>query len=324
MLRNFDDIMGNIDPFNYKIKENIAEGPATEIYRAIEKKSLKEYAIIFSFHKKNELKRYIDTLMRLRNIYLPGVVKLYGYKIYKNNNNIDDLEHFFNENLYYGDYKSYFYLIRVYDLMKNGNIRKMRIKDTNNQIIKPLNIIKIIYGISSTMKSLHDIHFLHRNLKPTKIFLNENYEPQILLDIESVFMKENEFLNESEKLFSEGYHLFVPYMNTVFNAPEIAEKKDYSYPIDVYSFGIILYILFSKKNPLRTHSYKINLIRPSNISDDIWELIIRCTYEDPDRRISFKEIIDYIKINKFFIDENENKFDFLVLMEYQKKLELTQ
>lgn len=324
MIRNFDDIMGNIDPFDYEIKENIDSGPGSMFYRATEKKSEKEFAICFSVHEKNELNRYINTLVRIKEIDLPGVVKLYGYKIY-----IDECDHlkYFKEDIFYGNNENYFYLIRILDLMKNGNIKKLLTKNHQqkeqfNKIINPTNINKFIFGVCSTMKSLHDIQFIHRNLKPTKIFLDENYEPRIMLDVESVFLNGKNYLNESHKLYSGvRVRYFVPYLNSIFNAPEILEEYDYSYPVDVYSFAIVLYSIFSSKTPKkRIKGQKVQLIQPLNISDDIWKLIKSCSSEDPNQRPSFEEIVMRLKEERINFDKND--FNLIEFLEYQNRIEL--
>jgi serine/threonine protein kinase len=153
-------------------------------------------------------------------------------------------------------------------------------------------ISKAIFGVAATMCQLHDRHVLHRDLKPGNVLLNERGEPLLTgFDL-------SRFYSQSDQM-TEG-HVGSP----VFMAPEIfaTDLVAYSEKIDVYSFGLFLYSIFTDSYTLtsgpvrssqrlmmevaRGHRY----VRPARMPDAFWQLICECWDSAPDRRPSFAEI----------------------------------
>lgn len=109
-----------------------------------------------------------------------------------------------------------------------------------NEKIKKIDLTKkliISYGIARVMQFLHHNKIVHRNLRPSNIYLDSHYHP---------FLS-----NFNMAIFTDAplpYYLIKKSFE--YTAPEFI--KDYknnqcSFKIDVYSFGLILWnLLFGK------------------------------------------------------------------------------
>jgi serine/threonine protein kinase len=99
-------------------------------------------------------------------------------------------------------------------------------------MLDPTKYSKIVFGIVAGMAHLHSLGFLHHDLKPHNILLNESLEPIIA-----------------------GLELALPYSSSdqrtcgtaLFLAPELFESDEliHGFPLDVYSFAVTLYFLFA-------------------------------------------------------------------------------
>lgn len=169
---------------------------------------------------------------------------------------------------------------------------------------------KIIYGIASAMKYLHDRNIVHRDLKPEKVLLNSNCEP-VLSDFSFSRIITESSLNVSNNLGT-------PF----FMAPELfgdEEEVKISNKIDVYSFAMTLLSFFTMKYKFdvktpRSITGFADLIRSGNrciIPDEVpkfyKDLINSCWETNPDKRPSFSEIVNLFESSKDFLLGNADK-----------------
>lgn len=107
------------------------------------------------------------------------------------------------------------------------------IKDWNNT-----KDLIIIFGIASSMSYLHSYDILHRNLKPSNIFIDEKYHPKIA-----------DFGHYTKSYVDKTmtYHATMGVKrNPEYCAPEVLSGPDFIKPSDVYSFAMIVYELIAK------------------------------------------------------------------------------
>ena len=215
--------------------------------------------------------------------------------------------------------------ITASEYAKNGDIKNimekyLESKGEQNNNLNPTIRSKIIFGVAAIMKKLHKNNIIHRDLKMTKILLDDNFEP-ILITTFAAIMK-------SDTAESEYY------MTALFYAaPETIDDFKYDFPSDVFSYSIILYFMFAthedlNSNKIRNHYlYYKNLLegkrlnKPSNIPDPYWELIEKCWDNDPYKRPTFDEITEYLKDDKYAINEFGMTTDLNELHEYQKRID---
>lgn len=176
----------------------------------------------------------------------------------------------------------------------------------------------ILYGVAEGMKFLHEKDYIHCNLKPENILLNNNYFPLICDYGFSKLYDQDEFIsfaNDNDK---------ISYM-----APEFLLGKKYDNSIDVYSYGLIMFEivtgekLYSKKmSRLEIISkvgrgYRPQFPKGFEINDKITELIKRCWSDEIALRPSFEEILEILEddevVSWFEVDDEDFSMYFSLL-----------
>lgn len=191
---------------------------------------------------------------------------------------------------------------------KLGNLKDYIERSTESNFNKD---IKILYEIASAMNYCHsqEIPVYHMDFSDKKVLF---------------------VLEDSVEVKGFGIRL-IPINNrgslgyvTIINSPEwvppevIKEAKYYeSYEYDVYSFGILMCKLLSRKqpyndmNPMRLVLNIINnnctLNMPTGIPENLMGLIRSCTDKDPKNRPKFDIVVETLK--KFIHNErNDSHF----------------
>jgi serine/threonine protein kinase len=144
---------------------------------------------------------------------------------------------------------------------------------------------------------------IHHDLKPSNCLIDENMRVKISDFGFSIIKPKGEFICSE-----------VPKGTAIYMAPEISDGDEYDEKCDVYSFGIILWEIYTRTKPYNdipdlstdTLFYHVNdngrrPIVPEECPDKIRSLITRCWDADPDARPPFADIID--KIQEIIIEE---------------------
>ncbi len=98
-----------------------------------------------------------------------------------------------------------------------------------NQLVEEQTVINIAIQIFMALKYLHDQDYLHRDVKSSNILLKG--KECKLVDFGSVRQ-----LNS--KLMPSSLH-----GTPLYAAPEMHKEELYSKPVDIWSFGVVLYEL---------------------------------------------------------------------------------
>ena len=108
----------------------------------------------------------------------------------------------------------------------------------NNEIINPTVRCKIIFGIASIIRQLHEKRIMHRDVKLENVLLNDHHEPVLY----------NWYDFEHIKFAAHLMNTAIAINTPFYNAPELFTGDDtYTNSIDVYSYGILLYRMFRQK-----------------------------------------------------------------------------
>lgn len=92
--------------------------------------------------------------------------------------------------------------------------------------------LKMLHYILTSLEHIHKLNIIHRDLKPENLILLKDTEHQLAL-IDFGFAC---YQNEYNKLFTRcGTPGYV--------APEVLHDKPYTTKIDIFSAGVVLYIL---------------------------------------------------------------------------------
>lgn len=143
---------------------------------------------------------------------------------------------------------------------------------------------KIVRQLLSGLRYLESHNIVHGSLDLTSIYLTPDHQVRVLRTaIPARIIKAN---MENFEVIEEG----------VFLAPEFVHRFDYDIRSDIYSFGVILYYLFSRKLPYDVyhnlkklkesylkHPHPFSPILPS-VPDKVTQLISTCIRVNPDQR----------------------------------------
>lgn len=173
-----------------------------------------------------------------------------------------------------------------------------------------------VYGIAAAMAFLHSKNIIHFNLSPENVLIDSFLFPKI-----AEFASAQVGTPSRDKIRFDSFF---------YTAPEIYDEDiPINEKVDVYSFGIILNEIYTRKqpydgvkNPFLLQSKIVGGSRPdlptkSSLSE-IKSLITRCWHENPQERPSFAEILKILNSDTFLKNKKMkiNKDDFLSYVNY--------
>ncbi len=194
-----------------------------------------------------------------------------------------------------------FYVIS--ELAKGGELYEQiySIKNYNE-----INTALIMQQLLSAVSYIHSKNIVHRDLKPENILLETKGEPFVkIIDFGSA-----NFCKKGEKL---KLKVGTPY----YIAPEVI-KKDYNSKCDIWSLGIIMYMLLSGSPPfdgsddieimdkIIKGEYSLKTKEWDNVSDDAKDLVKKLLTYNPSRRITAEDAKNHPWIIKNRSKDNLN------------------
>ena len=212
---------------------------------------------------------------------------------------------------------------------------------------------KLISQILEGVAYIHDNRYIHRDLKPGNIFLDENNDVKIgdfgLVQTFDKNKKESNnssfnsfFFNNNLQYLNFGGELMTVGIGTKYYcSPEQEKSKIYDNKTDIYSLGIIIFEMFYKFNSLMERDIILRGIKeeqkyPDDMDEkcgkDVSSIVKRCTNYLPDLRPTVKEILKsnmipslenkqkiLLQFNEFLEKNNKLVNDFLQLLIERKK-----
>ena len=180
----------------------------------------------------------------------------------------------------------------VTEYCENGNLFEL-LHGPRPIVLNVKEKLHLALEIARGVNYLHSFNppILHRDLKSLNILLNKNFQIKI-----------------ADFGWARLRNIHMTRLRGTFQwmAPEVILKDNYTEKADVYSFGIILWEFWSVEPPYkdivakdvannvkkdRTYRPKI----PSDMPEEISELMQRCWDYDPAKRPTYLEIINYIE-----------------------------
>ena len=150
---------------------------------------------------------------------------------------------------------------------------------------------KILNGV----RAIHNANICHKNLNPTSIIFDGNYNPKICnFYLSSIYANNlNEYFGTRE-----------------FISPEILEKQPHDgFKADIFSLGQLLFVMVNNilgfkstddkaqyysfiKNQQFNEYWKLEQFRDLNISDEFKDLFLRMVSYDPLQRPTIEQILN--------------------------------
>ena len=256
----------------YEIIDKLEVGEFEESYK-VKKKSSGEMRVIKRFNKKGEdnMLKYLD-LPKVCNI-----MKLAEGENHENENTIKYFESFETDD-------EFAIVEELYDEDLFALIKRK--KTFNVEEIK-----KILSQLNNTFRIMHKNKIVHRDIKPENIFLNYKNEEK-----SEYVVKLGDYC-VSDIITNEYLDLMVG--TAVYMAPEIINGGKYNEKCDLWSLGILIYMLYFNEKPFKSkaHSAPIDssdlekLKKSSN--DCLDDLIRKLLVIDPKERIGWTEYFEH-------------------------------
>lgn len=172
------------------------------------------------------------------------------------------------------------------------------------QLCNEKEVLKFAVQIGQAIQTAHENKVLHRDIKLENIFLDKETDSYKLGDFGIAKFVENG--NAQTIVYTEGY-----------GAPEIKKrlKDSYDATVDIYSFGISLYLLLNKLRFPGSEGYYVNRIQydpafifpaPENASELMTRMIRKmCSYYKEDRYQTMAEVLQEVRRIKENVDKAE-------------------
>jgi calcium/calmodulin-dependent protein kinase I len=283
---------GDVEEF-YKFGKEIGKGGFSVVYKATERATGKKYAI--KRIQKDE--EGVDIELLKREIYImkkvdhPNILKL--FEVFED----DD----------------YFFL--VLELVEGLELFDKIVDRGNYSEKDAANIVK---QILEAVKYLHEEGIVHRDLKPENLLSAGEGEGEVVKVADFGFAKN---FGEEKLVTSCGSPGYV--------APEVLTEDSYTNAVDMWSVGVIIYILLSGYPPFYDESppkiFKKITEAKYDFDDPVWDdisdlakdLIRKLLVKDPSERLSAKKCLKHPWITGGAVDKDV-KGSLIRLQEYNK------
>lgn len=192
----------------------------------------------------------------------------------------------------------------VSDYMPNGSLQRIVVNEGVSSI-PPTVRAKTIFGFAVAMMQLHANGVMHRYLSPKNIFYDSEWNPKL---------SDFGFARIASKLEADVACTQVDAGEFwIYTAPESHTSNSYTPKVDVWSFGMIMYLLITCNPPLQTskHTDKLKVIDgilrpeiPENVPEPLKQLLFGCWSSNPEQRPDFVEIVrDFLNYQEPFIND---------------------
>lgn len=190
-------------------------------------------------------------------------------------------------------------------------------------------ILDLSTGIAQGVNYLHSLDFkvVHRDLKSHNVLVDAHFVPKVAdFGLSHVWTRARDGGGDEREAYVDGMFGTVEWM-----APEIMDGERYNQTVDVYSFGIVMSELVSRRVPFRSQ------LAPSATPADVIELVLErgaapripawcntffgplireCIDRNPARRPSFARIVSMLRACKLREHLHTYCFDVPRLVEF--------
>lgn len=262
----------------YKISKILGQGSFGQVYIVTRYDNLQKYYAMKKISIYNMRSAYKDNIVNeiriLKYSYCPYILRFIDCQY--NGTNIDIIIPY----------------IKRGDLSKIINKRKHKKFDENTIWSY---FIQLCYGI----EYLHNNNIIHRDIKSSNILINS---------------QDNLFITDfgSSKVFTGHTDLTKTHVGTPYYfSPEIVSKKEYSYKVDIWGIGCVLYEMICFSPPFLATNMKslsnrilaVNFSQKLNIysskySKCLLELVGKILIKDENKRPDINELLKFTVINQ--------------------------
>ena len=184
-----------------------------------------------------------------------------------------------------------FYFVLEY--IPNGNLKSFLLN--NRKILTQKQLKKIMLELSTAVLFLHSVGIIHRDLKPENVLICKKDNGEITVKL--IDFGFSRVLGKLDNL-KEAYGTFS------YASPEILNKTPYNFKTDIWSLGVIFYLIIVGVHPfgenekdlkeihhnILTAKYKI----PNNIDIKMKNLIEKCLNIEASKRPKIEDVVKFL------------------------------
>ena len=253
----------------YELKGVLGNGNYSVVRRGIDLETSENVAVKVIDRRKltkdDELSLKIEVEV-LQKLDHPNIIKMYGW---------------------YAEGKQYFI---VTELMNGGELFDRIVK---KEFYSEVDAQKVVRTLATVIKYMHDKGIVHRDLKPENILLTDSSENAEIKIADFGFARPVA-AGLSTACGTPGYV-----------APEIINGRPYGKSVDVWSLGVIIYILLCGYPPfynmnqaqlfrsIREGKYAFDSPYWDQISDNAKDLISKCLTVDVHKRLDINGVLNH-------------------------------
>ncbi|RHZ67569.1 hypothetical protein Glove_300g22 [Diversispora epigaea] len=195
--------------------------------------------------------------------------------------------------------------------MKNGNLRDYL---QQNKTLPWIERLWLLDSFITGLEVIHDKGYIHCDLHPGNLMITDTYE-----NFKFIRLGDLGFCRPVDETKSSGKYGVLPYI-----APEILNRNKYTRASDIYSVGIIMWVIATGNIPFSNRAYDLELtleildgLRPKikkGTPQCYVELMEKCWHKDPYERPGTKLIIGTLRkwiIELVSNEQTENSLMFL-------------
>ena len=282
---------------DFEIINYLDSGSESKVYKLLNKKRKKEFALKYIYNNKNN-KKNLNELKITSKLKNKNIIDFYSYFSSKQ----DNYELYLMENARY------------------GNLRQFQIKTLKRSVLSESMLGFLAYQILNGLYYCHRSKIAHMDLKPQNIVMDEFLNAK-LIDFSISINYGDKNLDDEIKLPFKGTSFYMPL--EIINS-KVIKYKDIN-KVDLYGLGVILYNLAFGKYPYSLEyedeqnykiiSKKINkkleIKNENKLSSYFIDFITKLLESDINKRINIYEALEHpwIKGAKILLDEKENTYN---------------
>ncbi|CAD8066867.1 unnamed protein product [Paramecium sonneborni] len=272
MIETKQQIQKTVYKYSYFLNDILGEGYSSQVYKGIH----------------NETKQVVA----IKVINFQTLVTPISQSLLKNEINI--IKQLNHENLMkvYEVFQTRNNIYLICEFCSDGDLANI-LSSTN---LSKKEIIDIFTQISKGVKALHDQKIIHRDIKPANILrLDGTYK---LSDFGFAIV-ENDFESIIKK-----FHVGTP----VYMAPETVQLNQYSEKSDIWSLGVVLYLMIFKELPfnqrkvedirIRQQEVHAKINNDKNLPKQIKFILIGMLEIEPLKRLSIDSVLLHLQNQK--------------------------
>ena len=233
--------------------------------KVILKKQIKEAKLESQIRNEYSVFNFLGEYLIQSSLDHPNIIKLYG--------------HFCDEE-------------RIYFVLEYANKGDLYDEYARQKRLSEKRVAQVMQDVILGLQYLHSENIIHRDVKPENILINNEN------DIETAKIADFGYaikLESSKQKVTD----FVGTMD--YLAPELIDNKPYSFSVDIWAIGVIIYELLVGETPFYSKTisgtYKriqtVDLKLPEFLSDNAKDLIKKILVLYPEYRLSLQDMLTH-------------------------------